>query len=110
MPRLFDVRRRRREPEIMDQPDLDRVRHLQALRGLERINFWSRSATTVWGPLAALARQRRPEPVRVLDLATGAGDLPIRLWRLARRAGLNVRIDGCDLSPDAVTYEVYLRN
>jgi SAM-dependent methyltransferase len=94
---------RRRQAEIMDQADLDRVRHVQALRGLERINFWSRSAAILWPPLAELAR-RSPRPLRVLDIATGAGDLPIRLWRWARRAGFALHIDGCDRSPDAVAY------
>src|SRR5262249_53745639 len=36
--------------------------------------------------------------------ATGAGDLPIRLWHRAQRAGLPVHIDGCDRSPDAVAF------
>src|SRR5262249_34239372 len=40
----------------------------------------------------------------VLDLATGAGDLPIRLWRWAQRACLALHIDGCDRNPDAIAY------
>ncbi len=102
MPFLSLVRQRRRQAEIMDQPGLDRERHVRALRGLERINFWSRSAGILWRPLAALAREAGP--LRVLDLATGAGDVPIRLWRTARRAGLPVSLDGCDVSADAVAY------
>ena len=47
----------------------------------------------------------RPDgPIRILDLATGGGDVPIRLARLARRRGLDVRIDGGDLSPTAVDF------
>jgi 2-polyprenyl-3-methyl-5-hydroxy-6-metoxy-1,4-benzoquinol methylase len=87
----------------MDQPGLDRDRHFQALRGLERINFWSRSAAIVWPPLAEAAR-RSSRQLRVLDVATGAGDLPICLWHWARRAGIALHFDGCDLSPDAVAY------
>jgi 2-polyprenyl-3-methyl-5-hydroxy-6-metoxy-1,4-benzoquinol methylase len=102
MPFLPLVRQRRRQPEIMDQPGLDPERHRRALRGLERINFWSRSAGILWRPLAALAREYGP--LRVLDLATGAGDVPIRLWRTARRARLALHVDGCDLSPDAVAH------
>ncbi len=102
MPLLDKVKQRCRQAEIMDEPGLDRERHFQALRGLERINFWSRSAAVVWTPLAALAREAGP--LRVLDLATGAGDLPIRLWHRARRAGLSIQVEGCDLSPQAVAF------
>jgi SAM-dependent methyltransferase len=104
MPFLPNVGHRRRQPEIMDQPGLDRRRHVQALRGLERINFWSRSAGILWPSLAELARQTPGRPTRVLDVASGAGDVPRRLWRRARRAGLALDIDGCDVSPEAVAH------
>lgn len=93
---------RRLQPEVMDQPGLDPGRHRQALRGLGRINFWSGSAGTLWPPLADLARALAPRPPRVLDLATGGGDVPIRLWHKARRAGLPLVVEGCDVSPVAV--------
>jgi SAM-dependent methyltransferase len=93
---------RRLQPEVMDQPGLDPRRHRQALRGLGRINFWSGSAGILWPPLAALARAVAPRPPRVLDLASGGGDVPIRLWHKARRAGLPLVVAGCDVSPVAV--------
>jgi SAM-dependent methyltransferase len=104
MPRLDEIRQRCREPEVMDQPGLDRARHFQALRGLERINFWSNTAGTLWAALAALARQTAPRPLRVLDLASGGGDVATGLWHRARRRGVRLEIDGCDLNPDAVRY------
>jgi ubiquinone/menaquinone biosynthesis C-methylase UbiE len=79
------------------------VQHHQALRGLERINWWSGSARILWRPLATLARQTG-QPLRVLDLATGGGDVPVRLWQHARRAGLPLHLDGCDVSPEAVAF------
>ncbi len=88
----------------MDDPALDPLRHVQALRGLERINRWSRSAEIVWSPIRALGGVHPLRPVRILDVATGAGDLPIALWRSARRAALPLAIDGCDRSPRAVAY------
>jgi 2-polyprenyl-3-methyl-5-hydroxy-6-metoxy-1,4-benzoquinol methylase len=88
----------------MDQPDLDPGLHRQALRGLSRINAWSGSAAIVWPPLAERARAIAPQPLRVLDLATGGGDVPIRLWQRARRAGLNLDLAGCDLSPVALEH------
>jgi SAM-dependent methyltransferase len=99
-----EVSRRRRQPEIMDEPGLDARRHLQALRGLERINGWSGSARILWPPIAALARDYRVQPLRILDIATGAGDVPIRLWHKARHAGLSLDLAACDGSPQALDY------
>jgi len=104
MPLPFGVRRRRREPEIIDQPDLDEDRHEQALRGLERINRWSGSARILWPAIRRLARQNGGAPLRVLDVATGGGDVPLRLWHKARRAGIALHIEGCDRSLTAVNH------
>jgi 2-polyprenyl-3-methyl-5-hydroxy-6-metoxy-1,4-benzoquinol methylase len=91
------------QPEVMDQPGLDPARHRQALAGLRRINFFSGSAGILWPPLAGLARSAS-RPVRVLDLATGGGDVAIRLWHRARRTGLSLEVEGCDVSPVAVEH------
>src|SRR5438093_141488 len=94
---------RRRRPELMDQPDLDRDRHWQALRGLGRINRWSGSAGILWPALRDLGK-KLGRPLRVLDVATGGGDVPLRLWQKARRSGLAMHIEGCDVSPAAVAF------
>ena len=91
-----------REPEIMDDPALEGRRHEAALRGLSRLNYLSGSTRTIWTPLAALAKQLGQQQLRVLDVATGAGDVPLRLWRRARRAGLDLEIHGIDVSRRAV--------
>jgi SAM-dependent methyltransferase len=85
----------------MDQPGLSPRRHADALRGLARINFFSRSDAILWPHLADRARRG---PTRILDLATGGGDVPLRLWRRARQAGLDLRLEGCDLSPVAIDF------
>lgn len=102
--RAFDIWPRRREPEIMDRPDLDSHLHEQALRGLERINLLSRSCAILWRPIRRLARQSPRERLRMLDLATGAGDIPIALWRRARRAGMAIEIEACDRSSHALAH------
>jgi 2-polyprenyl-3-methyl-5-hydroxy-6-metoxy-1,4-benzoquinol methylase len=99
---LHSVSQRRRRPEIMDLPDLDMERHVRALRGLERINRWSGSARLLWGPIRA--QNHSVQPRRLLDVATGGGDIPIQLWHKARRAGLKLEIAGCDRSPQAIEY------
>lgn len=97
------LNQRRREPELMDQPNLECARHVHALQGLARINRWSRSAGILWPPLRDLARQTA-RTLRVLDLATGGGDVPLRLWQRARRVGIALQLEGCDLSPVAVAH------
>jgi 2-polyprenyl-3-methyl-5-hydroxy-6-metoxy-1,4-benzoquinol methylase len=98
------LRQRCRRPEVMDQPGLSPARHAAALRGLARINLLSGSAGILWPPLRDLAREVAPRPLRVLDFATGGGDVPVRLWRKARREGLDLQIEGCDVSPVAVEH------
>ena len=92
------------EPEVMDDPLLDRQRHFAALRGLARLNGLSASASILWSPIAQLARQLKVDRLRVLDVATGAGDLPLRLWRKARRANLQLDLHGVDISPQALEF------
>jgi len=104
---LQGVAARSLEPEVMDDPQLDKVRHHQALRGLARINFLSASARILWKPLARLAADRNTrtgKPLRVLDIATGGGDIPVQLWKLSQRARLPVQITGVDISPQALEF------
>ena len=93
---------RHRLPEIMDQPSLEPGRHLQALSGLARINLISDCTRILGKPLFALARKTPERNLRVLDVATGSGDMPVRLWRRAQREGIRLAIDGCDISPTAL--------
>ncbi|HEV3119416.1 MAG TPA: methyltransferase domain-containing protein [Gemmataceae bacterium] len=104
MPILANLDERRLQPEIMDQPGLDPGEHSAALRALERINRLSGSARILWPPIAALAREHPGRPLRILDVATGAGDVPIRLWKKACRSGVALEISGCDRSSLALVH------
>jgi 2-polyprenyl-3-methyl-5-hydroxy-6-metoxy-1,4-benzoquinol methylase len=96
--RLFGLSQRNCEPEIMDQSGLDPAEHAAALRGIARINWLSGSARILWRPLYRLAQEDPTKPLRILDLATGSGDNPLRLWQCFRRAGLRVEMAGADVS------------
>src|SRR5262249_36805259 len=61
----------------------------------------SGSAGILWPPVRELARRA---PLRLLDVASGAGDVPLRLWHKARRAGVPLQVEGCDRSPRAVGF------
>jgi 2-polyprenyl-3-methyl-5-hydroxy-6-metoxy-1,4-benzoquinol methylase len=101
MPFFPDLSRRNRQPEIMDQPGLDPALHAAALAGLRRVNRLSATAGSLWRELAPLVRTSS-RPLRVLDIATGGGDIPIALWKRAKRAGIAVQVEGCDRSPTAI--------
>jgi 2-polyprenyl-3-methyl-5-hydroxy-6-metoxy-1,4-benzoquinol methylase len=92
------------EPEDIDDPALDRDRLHGALGGLTTINALSRSAEILWPPIRRLAQELKQDRLRMLDIATGAGDVPIRLWRKARRAGLTLEIHGVDVSEPALDF------
>ncbi len=98
---LSRLRTRDRVPELMDDPDLDPEAHRRALAGLARLNRWSWSAGVLWPPVRRLAA-RLGRPVRLLDVATGSGDVPAALLRKAARAGVRLEVAGCDKSPTAV--------
>ena len=98
------LRHRRREPEWMDQPDLDRDEHRRALLGLGRVNWISRTVAHVWPAIEELAQGRASRPVRVLDIACGGGDVALQIARQARSHGLRVDVAGCDLSRTAVAF------
>lgn len=94
----------------MDEPGLEGARHARALRALARINRISGTARALFAPIRSLASQdaggsseTRPA-LRVMDVACGGGDVARTLARLAQRAGVPLRIDGCDRSPRAVEY------
>lgn len=103
--RVFaSLTRRAVVPELMDDPGLDPAEHRRALHGLARINRWSRSAAILWPVLRDAANRASGRPVRVLDVATGAGDVPIGLGKRAKAAGLSVEIEACDLSDTALAH------
>lgn len=99
--RYLALRSRRIEPEILDDIALEDERRLSALNGLRRINAVSLTAYQVWRPIRMLAHDR---PLRVLDVASGAGDIPLALWRYARRARIAIDVSGCDKNPNSVEY------
>jgi SAM-dependent methyltransferase len=92
----------------MDAPDLDRALHVQALRALARVNRVSGVAARVWRDVLHLSREHRvrgrDEPLRLLDVACGGGDVIVDVARRARSADVPLEIHGCDASPVALEH------
>jgi 2-polyprenyl-3-methyl-5-hydroxy-6-metoxy-1,4-benzoquinol methylase len=88
----------------MDQPELDPHLHQRALIGLRRVNRISGTAKHLWRPILRLAAEFPDRPMRILDLASGGGDVAIDLARQAEQARVAVHVQGYDISPIAVAY------
>jgi len=85
----------------MDDPDLDRGRHLDALRALARINLVSFAGSRVYQEVLSIGRSR-PGPVRVLDVACGGGDVLVDVAKRLQGSDLSVELRGCDVSAVAL--------
>lgn len=88
----------------MDEPSLAPALHHDALLGLSRINVVSRTVASVWHPLHDFIRRRRGDDMTVLDMACGGGDLAIGLETRARRSGVRLAVDACDISQTALSF------
>lgn len=93
---------RNRVDEMMDDPSLDVAAHKVALRDLSRLNRFSGSVDVLWEPIQDYCAKRRRKSVRLLDVATGSGDIVIELERRGRAVGLQIEGFGCDISSVAV--------
>jgi 2-polyprenyl-3-methyl-5-hydroxy-6-metoxy-1,4-benzoquinol methylase len=93
------------ESEEMDDAELNPDAHQLALAGLARLNQVSFSAPSIWNALrnAGALGGSGTHPLRILDLATGGGDLPVYLGLRARKLDIPLSLMGIDRSPVALT-------
>ena len=98
-----DLSIRRRQAELMDDPELEREKHVHALDALSRINRVSFGAARVWREVRSVYSGREGQaPVRVLDVACGGGDVLHAIGARAAAAGVDVELHGCDVSSVAL--------
>ena len=86
--------------ELLDGPLGDPVVLTGNLRDLERVNRWL-------GGVSLSARALRTltdglDDLRVLDVGTGAADIPLALLERARRDGRRLHVTGIDTRPEIV--------
>lgn len=102
MPREpLDFSRRAELTELMDEP-CSREEMRACLRDLEKLNRWFLGYQPVLHWLDSLKLHEAPEPIRILDVGCGHGDLLRQIERWSRKRGIAVKLAGCDLNPDAV--------
>ncbi len=93
---------RRLVPEIMDGPDLPESQHRRALTGLGKINRLSRTAQALLAPVLELAQTLGRRRLQLLDVASGAADVPLELALLTRRHGVDLDLTVLDKSAMAL--------
>ena len=98
---MFGIEHRNLTDELMDDPALDVQSHQRALNGLRRINVVTGAYRPIVREVLKLGASQQ-EPISVLDIACGGGDLLCAIQRAASRAGVPVRLSGHDISAEAV--------
>jgi len=95
-----------RQPELMDDPSLPDQDHLDGLSALTRINALSGTATGLATAILRLSRGIEwTRPLRIIDVASGGGDVTVSLARKLKRRlprGVGAEVTGIDISPRAV--------
>lgn len=98
----MSMRERLRRDELMDRPDAPPTELRRSLADLRAVNRWLGGTRTLLGLVAPLLRSVPERPIRVLDVATGSGDIPVALARRASRLGERIEVVAADLHPGAL--------
>jgi ubiquinone/menaquinone biosynthesis C-methylase UbiE len=84
--------------ELLDHPDNPDEEVRGNLRDLERLNRHLGGARTVLFHLKRMIAQHPQARLMILDVATGAADIPRAICRWAKRRGLTVTVEAVDRS------------
>jgi 2-polyprenyl-3-methyl-5-hydroxy-6-metoxy-1,4-benzoquinol methylase len=95
-----ELKERRLEREVMDDPALDDEAHHHALEGIHWINVVSGFRAGVWRLIRRELDAADGQPLSLVDLACADGRL---LRWLHGRAGDRLQLSGIDLSETAIT-------
>lgn len=98
-PEALDFSRRAQLSELMDEP-CAREELRACLRDLAKVNRWLLAYRPLLQWLDSLDLAQMSEPVRILDVGSGYGDVLRRVERWARSRGVRVKLTGLDLNPD----------
>jgi 2-polyprenyl-3-methyl-5-hydroxy-6-metoxy-1,4-benzoquinol methylase len=82
--------------ELMDEPGQDHGQLAVSLADLRAVNRWLGGTRVALRHLAELAERHPRERYRILDVATGSGDIPLHVARWARERDIDVEIVATD--------------
>jgi len=91
---------RRRGTELLDDPSADAALATRSLRDVARSNRWFGGAHAVIAELVPLLGAARGPgvPLTLLDVGTGAGDIPELARRVAERSGVRLATIGLEVT------------
>jgi len=100
--RIFPTPHYRNVPELLDTPGSASAHDLETtLRDIRRANIFGLGTRVIKEHLSSLlSGVPNDRPLRVLDLATGSGDIPEELCRWSRKVGLNLEFTITDISSE----------
>ena len=100
--RIFPTPRYQDVPELLDSLEGVSEHDLRAtLRDIRRANIFGLGTWVIKCHLKQLLRDiPRDKPLRILDLATGSGDIPEELCRWSRREKRDISFVISDISPE----------
>ncbi len=90
------------QPEMMDDPEVPISDHRPALDGLARLNRISGVAKRMFREVKRMSKSFGRREIRLLDVASGAGDVPIRWMQWAKDLGMELRVTTLDISSFAI--------
>ena len=100
---LRAMRRVANERELLDGP-LDEPTLRGNLRDLRRVNRWLGGADLSWRAVNNVLQSiPPPKTVRLLDIGTGGGEIPVELALRARRASRRMEIVATEIRPEIVS-------
>lgn len=87
--------------ELLDEPTADPARVTTSLGNIARANRWFGGTRAALYGIDRVLAAHAPGPASLLDIGTGAGDLPRAAARRARRRGIELRTFGLERHPAA---------
>lgn len=101
--RLLSPPPRSEQTELLDEDAHDPAELAANFRDIRRVNLLLGGTSTILRHLPPLIDRIPPgQPVTILDLATGAADIPLAVCRWARKHGLPVTIIASDCADDVL--------
>jgi ubiquinone/menaquinone biosynthesis C-methylase UbiE len=94
---------RQRQPELLDEPDVDPRNLRKSLAFIRWINRLMGYDRLIVHHLERFSSAWQPgQTLRILDVGTGSADIPLAILRWASEKGFAVRVVGIDLHPQVI--------
>ncbi|MEH0155148.1 methyltransferase domain-containing protein [Limibacter armeniacum] len=92
------------EQELMDDFNVKDQGLLRTLRELEIINLWLGGNNITFSGLETLLKQAGQQPVTVVDLGCGSGDMVRQLAKRFKKNHPQIKLIGVDANPAVIEY------